>query len=263
MTLFFFLFQASLATAAEEPDVLWTKDRSTTLPAGQKELGLFGPLRFGLENDWEIRIQPVLIFLSPGMQAKKRISVKEKHSFGIDMGISYPAPLLNFLAREGTGGVLAPDIAIPKSPKLMSTARYSFELSKSHYLSLWQRVDLAPLAGRYDDEAVLKAGQFPFTSVDAPLAYQRTVIFREGISLQTGLIFDGDIHKRWEYEVKAAMWVLPTLSENNWAFESHSIIRFLIKPDRVLQAGMIYSLAEYPYGKQWHVLPTIDARWHW
>jgi hypothetical protein len=263
MTLFFYVFQASLATATEVPEVLWTKDRSTTLSAGHKELGLFGPLRFGLENDWEIRVQPVLIFLSPGVQAKKTISEKDKHSFGVDMGLTYPAPLLNLLAREGTGGVLAPDIAIPKSPKLMSTARYTFEISKAHYLSLWQRVDLAPLAGSYDEESVLKSGQFPFTSIDAPLAYPRTAILRESIAIQTGVVLDGDIHKRWEYEVKTAMWVLPNLSENNWAFESHGIIRFLIKPDRALQTGMIYSLAEYPYGKQWHILPTIDARWYW
>ena len=104
-------------------DISWTREKAETLERGQKEIGIFGPLRWGLGNDWEIRTQKLLLFIAPGAQAKKQLWTNNSHQIAGSVGGIYATPLLNILAKDGIGGVLAPDIQIPKIPKLKLTAR--------------------------------------------------------------------------------------------------------------------------------------------
>ena len=254
---------SSLAKAEPEySPVPWTKEQAHSLDKGEKETGIFGPLRLGFGKGWEGSIQPVLFFWAPGAMVKKELWGEGNHQLALSSGGVYAAPLLNLLAREGIGGVLAPDIVVPKLPKLKLIGHYTFQPNQ-HGLSLWQRLDVVPGAGQYDDAAVLDEGGFPYTSIDAPMAYSRTVVFRSGIGLQTGLIFHGSFAARWQYECKSAIWVHPNLDEHQWSVEEQLMLRFLPKPDRAVQIGAVYTVSDFPYGRQWHLLPTLDVRWFW
>lgn len=257
------LMMLSLALATPESDgVSWTREKAKTLQKGQKELGVFGPLRWGLGNDWEIQTQKLLLFVAPGAQAKKQLWTWGDHQIAGGFGGVYATPLLNIIAKDGIGGVLAPDIQIPKTPKFKFTGHYTWQPNE-HAVTLFQRADWVPFAGNYDEEAVLREGGFPYTSIDAPMAYPRSVVLRSGLATQTGFVFDGPFHPRWHYEWRGSFWMLPGLTSSRQAIESQMLLRFLIKPDRALQVGVYYTRNDFPYGRQWHLLPTVDARWAW
>ena len=252
-------------TAQAEPEystVPWTKEQAQSLQKGEKEIAVFGPLRLGLGKGWDIQIQPIAFFWAPGAMAKKELWSEGDHQIAMSMGGLYPTPLLNTLARAGIGGVLAPDIEIPKLPKLKLMGHYTWQPNQ-HAMTVWQRIDVVPMAGQYDEDEVIEAGGFPYTSIDAPLAYPRTAVLRSGLALQTGVVFHGSFAARWQYEWKSGFWILPTLDDHRWAYEEQMMLRFLPKPNRALQLGTICTITEFPYGLQWHLLPTLDARWFW
>ena len=263
MITLFTLFSASIATAEPEySTVPWTKEQAQSLQKGEKEIGIFGPLRLGFGEGWEAQIQPLLFFWAPGAMFKKELWSEGDHQISLSTGGVYAPPLLNTLARKGIGGVLAPDIEIPKLPKLKLIGHYTWQPNQ-HAMTLWQRIDVVPLAGQYDEAAVLEEGGFPYTSIDAPLAYSRSAVFRSGLGLQTGIVFHGSFAARWQYEWKSALWVLPTLDAHRWSYEEQLLLRFVPKANRAWQLGAIYTISDFPYGRQWHILPTIDSRWFW
>ena len=61
------------------------------------------------------------VFWAPGAMVKKELWADGDHQLAISTGGLYAPPLLNLLARDGIGGVLAPDIVVPtsKAPSLI------------------------------------------------------------------------------------------------------------------------------------------------
>ena len=254
---------SSLAHAEPEySTVPWTKEQAQVLEKGDKEVGIFGPLRLGLGNGWEGSVQPILFFWAPGAMVKKELWADGDHQLAISTGGVYAPPLINLLARDGIGGVLAPDIVVPKLPKLKLIGHYTFQPNQ-HGMTVWQRIDVVPGAGLYDEDEVLSEGGFPYTSIDAPLAYSRSVVYRSGMGLQSGVVFHGSFAPKWQYESRSALWIHPNLDDHQWSIEAQLMLRFLPKPDRAIQLGTVYTMSDFPYGRQWHLLPTVDMRWYW
>jgi len=64
------------------------------------------------------------------------------------------------------------------------------------------------------------------------------------------------------YRVSPELWYLP-LAEAKWAVEAANSILIQLGEKSQANLGAILVIGEYPYGVNWHVLPTCDVVFQW
>ena len=107
-------FKASPVYA--QANLSWWPGTAVTLPEGAWGKGLFDPLRHGQTENLEWAIHPVLFALLPNLALKLSLNDLSEWRLATRASFSFPTPLLRFLTREGTGGILSPDPTIERSP---------------------------------------------------------------------------------------------------------------------------------------------------
>ena len=100
-----------------------------------------------------------------------------------------------------------------------------------------------------------------YTSIDMPLVYVRT--HEAPFALNAGAQIDGLIGERFGYELGAWYWLIPSVEEGNWSVEQRSVLSAQLGSSCWMQAGALTVLGDYPYGRNWHVLPVVDFKWQW
>ena len=108
MILFLLTAQQNAFSSPLEP-----QEQALVLPKGTQQIGVFGPLRVGLGNGMELQTQPVFNLLAPNISIKKELHNLDSRVVSIQTDINYSSFLISTLARDGIGGILAPDIAVP------------------------------------------------------------------------------------------------------------------------------------------------------
>ena len=228
-----------------------THGTADVLDKGQWELGLYAALRRGMGDGLELSIHPLTTFLSPHIGVKKAWSTSGDWQLASRHSIIYPTPLLRFLARQGTGGIIVADATIPHIIASDNRMIVSRDLSKRTTLSLSGRMMLG---------AELGESQWP--SIDMPLAYTRTAAYQDNLATAAGAQLDGQIWKRLYYRAELDGWYLP-LSEGKWAAEVRPSIMWRPTDGFTTTLGGTAVMAQYPYGNAWHVLPSFDMIWGW
>ncbi len=84
-----------------------------TLPAGRFEVGLFGPLRWGLSDDLELSAHPLWFFTWPAVTAKKQLYHGGRLTVATSHSLEIPTPFLRLIQVEGTGGIIPTDNELP------------------------------------------------------------------------------------------------------------------------------------------------------
>jgi hypothetical protein len=228
-----------------------THGTADILDAGEWEIGLYAPLRRGFSGGWEISLHPLTALASPNVAVKKQWvdggdwSLTSRHS------LHFPARLLRALAREGTGGILVADATIPTIAATDHRLLASTQLGESTMLSLSARVLLG-----------LEFGDSQWPSLDMPIAYPRTAAYQDTAAFAAGIQLDGPIWKSLNYRWATTVWALP-FSEGRWAAESKTALPWRPNDSFTAQLSLTGTLADYPYGTDWHLLPGFDFIWSW
>ena len=218
---------------------------------GEWEVGVYAPLRRGMGNGLEVSIHPLVALLSPHLAVKKAWSTDGAWAIASRHSVMYPTPLLRTLAREGTGGIIVADAVIP--PTLASDHRFiaTTALGESTDLSLSARAMVGAALGESD-----------WPSIDMPLSYTRTAAYRDGVATAAGVHVDGTLVGPLFYRVDIDGWWLPN-SDATWATEVKTTVHWRPSDGFTAQAGGTAVIGEYPYGTNWHVLPSFDLIWRW
>lgn len=241
---------AACLSSLQAENATWSATAAHTLPKGRWEIGLFQPLRYGQTDRLEWSTHPILNLVIPNL------SVKIAHGDGVGWQLAtrhqlhYPTPLLRLVRREGTGGLIAPDLDIPAILLLRSELLLTRTLGPSRQLTAKGGVALVAKTGAIDERA----------TIDLPIIFPRMAAYRQGYQVNLGLDLLGQLFGRWGYGVDMDVFLTPGFDQP-LAFE-HMGLAFWRKSDRFqLLMGYKLTFGGYPFGDQWHLLPLLDLQW--
>ena len=226
----------------------WSEHTAYTLPQGRWEIGLFGPVRYGLKDDLEIEIHPVWAFLSPHVAIKKGLASRGAWQIGIRQSLAYPTLLLNTLARGGIGGILPPDVNIPHI--VSSDTRFLLSNALTDRFSITLRAQLN-ISSRF--------GESDFPHIPVPVVYPRTASYQGLATLGGGLFARyglGDVEIRSDTQI----WYMVG-NDANWSAEQWLSVRWFALEGFSVDGGVVGTVGVYPYGQNWHLIPTLDMTW--
>ena len=95
-------------------------DIAYTLNRNEGEIGVFQPFKYGIKNDVEISMHPILFFIMPNLSIKKYHKKFNKIGISSRYGINYPTFLINLLKKDGIGGFLSNENNIKKVPYFLT-----------------------------------------------------------------------------------------------------------------------------------------------
>ncbi len=240
----------------------WSSHSANVLPEKRVEIGLFQPLKFGVAGEKEWSIHPVYFFMMPNVSLKKTRNVWWEFDVSSRHSILYPTPLLNFLARDGTGGIISPEFTFPASVLIYNELLLTWGQDKNYNITFKLGACIGLSAKKLDKR----------TTIDLPLAYHRLAPLYNGFGFRTGIDMDGKISNKLSYLVDVDLHILPGM-EGSYAFEHKGMISW-DKSDRFrLSAGYKVVHGEYPFGVDTHLLPYlpmaetwipfVDFQWAW
>jgi len=220
-----------------------------TLEDGAWDVGIFAPLRYGINDELEISSHPISAFWNGNFALKKGWGDAGGWQIATRHGFSYPTRLLAAFARDGAGGVLPPDAKIPHIIAADTRALMSRSIADATRLTLGVRVTLAPSFG---DSA--------WGPLDMPLVYARTAAAQNGVATNVSGTLDGQWTKSISWLSSTEAWYLPG-SVGSWSVEQTVATAWSSKGGFSVQGGAIFVAGEYDYGTNWHVLPKFDMGW--
>lgn len=260
------------ADAAGEQDYFaarkWATKSALTIEKGRLELGAFSSATYGLTDRVELRAHPVGLFLFPSVRANVswwsayapglcscRVS-KRAWWFSTGHRLFAPPPLLHFLAREGSGGLLPASTEVPFSLGMMNEAVITRDLL-GHLWSLSAGVSLA--AGR-DDELPM---------VEFPFLYSTLAPLHSPFVVHVGLAVEGTVWGPLDYEVVPRMVLFRPDEDIPWpgedtpmAYSQETKVQLHLRlgEHHRVTGGAALAIARYPIGVRSFLVPTLDYR---
>ncbi len=215
---------------------------------GRWEVGLFGPLRYGLTDRVELSAHPLWFFVAPNLRAKVGWTNEGDTRVATVHSVTYPTPLLRLLAMEGAGGVLPPDRSVPHIFSIRNEVVIS-QAFEEHILTGSAGLQVAP-----------RVGESQLISIDLPVVYPRTAAYFTQVTALGGVSMQGPITDSLGYQTGARVFVYPG-AEGSFAAEYDARLRWRSSGSWMVQAGVLGSLAGYPFGLGANLLPVGDIMW--
>lgn len=225
------------------------KHTAKTLSDGQWAIGVFAPLRYGLKDDIELEIHPIWAFMAPHIALKKSYQNKGNLKLASRHQLGYPTLLLSkVLARPGIGGILAPDSVIPHT------------LVSQNDLYLGRTTKYGELTSSLGASLALELSESSYTTIDAPYGFRATNLYQNTVSVQLGVGWEYFFTEKLGFRMWSKAWFYP-LAEQKWTLEEKDVLLLQLSESSQAAFGCNIVLAEYPYGIQWHILPSFDWVW--
>ena len=89
--------------------ILYSGDSAFPLENGQRQMGIFQPRIYGMNNNLEISTHTLLFFVKPNVEVKKYLGEYKGVGMAWRFSFDYPTQLLKLIQREGKFGILAKD----------------------------------------------------------------------------------------------------------------------------------------------------------
>ncbi|MBN1481040.1 hypothetical protein EH223_01100 [candidate division KSB1 bacterium] len=232
----------------------WSIGTAQVLPQQRVEIGVFQPLRYGYSEKMEFSVHPLLFFVAPNFDIKRKHAEIGGISLASLHGLSYPTWLMRLLAREGIGGLISPEFNIPHIISVQNELFVSGELLSSHLLTGILAFNFAVKSGPLD----------PRTTIDLPVVYIRSGVYYHDYGMRAGVDIKGALAWRWSYVLDGMFFYYPKAeSDINMAFEHKGLLYWTKSRSFQICLGYLLSYGEYPFGTQWHLLPLVDMQWGW
>jgi hypothetical protein len=230
--------------------------------AGSVRYSIFTPMTVAVSDNIEISAHPIMLFLSPSIELKYCFADRKINADNIAVasyhGINYPTILMSLVAMKGTGGIISPEFDIPHMFAIRNGLMFTKKLQEFGYLS-----------GRFGIEFALNTRSLDAgTSVDLPMIASRSAIYYNNVGFDIALSNEGSISKKFDYAIKVESFVYPFVSDRvkreytdgsmSFFFEFGGSILWNITETAKLAPGFKLTYGDYPFGGQWHLLPSID-----
>jgi len=231
--------------------ILLAGDTAYLLENRQRQMGVFQPRTYGMNNNLEISTHPLLFFVKPNIKVKKYHREYKGLGMASRFSFDYPTPFLKLIQREGIFGILSKDPDIGDIPNLFVFQGELLVTKKSANYSLTGKAGLSICPGCEIDSRHL---------VDLPLAYPRMLVYEKGLSTNTGLDFYYDYSEKISLKTDIDLFFI---SDNNIFVENKLMINYQFSPKYILTGGVKLTQGTYPFGKQLDIFPLIDLSWSW
>ena len=231
--------------------VLFSGDTAYPLENGQRQMGVFQPRIYGMNNNLEISTHPLLFFVKPNVKIKKHHGKYKGLGMASRFSFDYPAPFLKLIQREGKFGILSKDPDIGDIPNLFVFQGELLVTKKSADYSLTGKVGLSICPSCEIDSRHL---------VDLPLAYPRMLVYEKRISTNIGLDFYYDYSEKIFLKTDIDLFFI--LGKDVF-IENKFMINYQFSPKYTLTGGVKLIQGTYPFGKQLDIFPLIDLSWSW
>jgi len=230
---------------------LFSGDSAYPLENSQRQMGIFQPRFYGMNNNLEISTHPLLFFIKPNVKVKKYH--KEYKGFGIASRYSfdYPTQLLKLIQRKGTFGILSKDPDIGDIPNLIVFQGEVLVTKKLDKISITGKAGVSLCPGCELDSRHI---------VDLPLAYPRMAVYKYGVATNTGLDVDYNFSDQFNFKTDIDIFNIP---EDGIFLEHKFLINYHLSPKYTLTTGIKLTSGNYPFGKQLDIFPLIDLSWSW
>ena len=226
-------------------------DTAYPLENGQRQMGVFQPRIYGMNNNLEISTHPLLFFVKPNVEVKKYHGEYEGLGIASRFSFDYPTPLLKLIQREGKFGILSKDPDIGDIPNLFVFQGEFLTTKKYADYSINGKGGISICPGCELDSRHL---------VDLPLAYPRMAVYHYGFVSNLGLDFDYIYSERISIKADIDLIFLP---EKIVFIENKFLFNYQLSPKYTLTGGIKRTQGTYPFGKQLDIFPLIDLSWSW
>lgn len=243
------------ASAARAETAPFAGGTARTLPAGRLETGVFGALRYGLTDDLTLSGHPLLLPVAPNAELQWAWGRAGALRLASAHGLLYPTPLMNLLARPGTGGVVPADV---RYPQILASSHHLFASLPlgSHLLSARAGGWLSWALTSFD-------GPRFWSQVEWHLAWPRMASWFTGRSYDLGLSGEGPVWRSTRYRLELDRFFMPGFRDA-WAWEWAALLEWRRSERFRVRAGAMWSWARFPYGTRLSPpLPLIDLQWGW
>ena len=231
--------------------ILLAGDTAYPLENGQRQMGVFQPRIYGMNNNLEISTHPLLFFVKPNVKVKKHHGEYKGLGMASRFSFDYPTPLLKLIQREGKFGILSKDPDIGDIPNLFVFQGELLVTKNSADYSLTGKAGLSICPGCEIDKRHL---------VDLPLAYHRMAVYHYGFASNVGLDLDYIYSEKISLKTDIDLFIIP---DEDVFIENKFMINYQLSPKYTLTGGIKLTQGTYPFGKQLDIFPLIDLSWSW
>ena len=235
-------------------EVLVSGDYAYPLENGFRQMGVFQPQTYGMKNNIELSIHPILFLIKPNVQLKK--FHREINGFGLASRYSfnYPTPILKYIKRDGIGGFLADDPDISEIPSLFVFQSELLVTKKLSNYSLTGKLGMSICPGCDLDSRHL---------IDYDLVYHRMAIYHYGIGANFGLDWDYVYLEKLLLKADMDIFFLP---QEKMFLEHKLLLSYDLNKKYTLTMGYKYSYGYYRFNEGkglWNLFPLMDLSWRW
>jgi len=231
--------------------ILLAGDTAYPFENGQRQMGIFQPRIYGMNNNLEISTHPLLFFVKPNVIVKKYHGEYKGLGMASRISFDYPTQLLKLIQREGKFGILAKDPDIRDIPNLFVFQGEFLITKKLADYSLTGKAGMSICPGCELDSRHM---------VDLPLAYPRMAVYHHGFAFNLGLDLDYIYSEKISLKTDVDLFILP---KEDVFLEHKLLCNYQLSTKYTLSAGYKLTHGNYPFGKQWDVFPIIDLSWMW
>jgi len=231
--------------------ILLAGDTAYPLENGQRQMGVFQPRIYGMNNNLEISTHPLLFFVKPNVKVKKHHGEYKGLGMSSRFSFDYPTLFLKLIQREGKFGILSKDPDIGDIPNLFVFQGELLVTKNSADYSITGKAGLSICPGCEIDSRHL---------VDLPLAYPRMLVYEKGLSTNIGLDYYYDYSEKISLKTDIDLFIIP---DEDVFIENKFMINYQFSPKYTLTGGVKLTQGTYPFGKQLDIFPLIDLSWSW
>jgi len=231
--------------------LLFSRDTAYPLENGQRQMGVFQPRIYGMNNNLEISTHPLLFFVKPNVGVKKYLGEYNGLGMASRFSFDYPTSLLKLIQREGKFGILSKDPDIGDIPNLFVFQGELLVTKKSADYSITGKAGLSICPDCELDKRHL---------VDLPLAYPRMAVYHHGFASNVGLDLDYIYSEKISLKTDIDLFIIP---DENIFIENKFMIHYQFSPKYTLTGGIKLTQGTYPFGKQLDIFSLIDLSWSW
>ncbi len=226
-------------------------DTAYPLENGQRQMGIFQPRIYGMNNNLEISTHPLLFFVKPNVEVKKYHGEYKGLGMASRFSFDYPTQLLKLIQREGKFGILAKDPDIGDIPNLFVFQGEWLATKKLADYSITVKAGMSICPGCELDKRHI---------VDLPLAYPRIAVYHHGFASNLGLDLDYIYSEKISLKTDVDLFIIP---DEDFFLEQKLMFNYQLSPKYTLTGGIKLTQGTYPFGKQLDIFPLIDLSWSW
>ena len=228
------------------------------LEKGDREIGLFQPLRWGYSENIELSTHPISMFTMPNLSVKIR---HEKYGITSRHRFIYPTPLMRIFQKKGKFGLITPVADVGEVPHIIAFQNEIFKsisLDKT-LLTFKGGFTFALVSDKLDERL----------SVDLPLIYPAMGEFFNGYKFNLGADVRHHFSDQFSVLLDGDVVFIPTVGldilgrELFDVWESKLLGEYEINNSWRILLGAKLIYGNYPFGNQTRLFPLFDITYRW